>query len=237
MNADNKFERYELKYLITQEQKENLLKLFQTYMVPDQFEKTTIFNLYYDTPDFLLIRRSIEKPVYKEKLRLRSYGKTKPDTHVFLELKKKYQSIVYKRRVSLKEKDAMDYFRQCYELEESQISKEIDYFKSLYTNLAPRVFIAYDRLAYLGKEDSNFRITFDKNIVWREDDLSLSSDKQGHGMLPKDTLLMEIKVSKAIPLWLTHFLTENKMFKTSYSKYGNAYKQIMQIRKDQNRAA
>lgn len=226
------FKRYELKYFLNYEQKEKLMELFNTHMIADQYGKSSIFNIYYDTSEFLLIRRSIEKPVYKEKLRVRSYGQARQDSKVFLELKKKYKSIVYKRRIELKEDDAEHYFENSYELNHSQISNEIDYFKSFYKDIAPRVFLAYDREAFFGKDDEDFRVTFDDNIVWRDNDLSLCSRKYGNEILPKGVVLAEIKVSGGMPLWLADFLCENKIYKTSFSKYGTAYKQIIKNTKE-----
>lgn len=221
------FKRYELKYIITLEEKQALIKLFQEYMVLDEFGQYTIFNLYFDTPDYLLIRRSIEKPVYKEKLRARSYGGITHHEMAFLELKKKYKSVVYKRRIALEEKEIMDYFDDFIELPDSQIGKEIDYFKSMYKSIAPRVFIGYDRIAYFGKYDKELRITFDENILWRDQDLSLCSEKYGYEILEENQVLMEVKVVGGIPLWLSHFFTENKIYKTSFSKYGTAYKNMI----------
>lgn len=220
------FKRYELKYFITPAQKARLLHLFKTHMVPDPHGESTIFNLYYDTPDFLLIRRSLEKPVYKEKLRVRSYGQAHQDTPVFLELKKKYKSVVYKRRISLTEEDATHYFTADSPLHVSQIGQEIDYFKTIYPQLAPRVFISYQREAYFGKEDDTFRITFDHHILWRDDNLTLCSQASGTSLLPDDRILMELKVAGGIPLWLTHFLTEECLTKVSFSKYGTVYRQM-----------
>lgn len=226
------FKRYELKYIMTKNQKQSLLALFDYYMNPDEYGKSSIFNLYYDTDNYLLIRRSLEKDIYKEKLRLRSYGKADHDTKVFLEIKKKFEDVVYKRRISLPEENATDYFYGSYELNNSQISKEIDYFKFHYTGLSAKMFIGYDREAFFGKDDSAFRVTFDENIIWRTKDLSLCSSKYGNTILPDNMVLMEIKVAGGIPLWLTEFLTQNKIFKTSFSKYGSAYEQMLLSRKE-----
>ncbi len=234
MKSQAVFKRYELKYLITKQQKSDLLELFKMYMRPDEFGQNSIFNIYYDTPDFLIIRRSITKPsVYKEKLRLRSYGRATEETQVFLELKKKYDSVVYKRRIPLIQKDATNYFEGEYSLPQTQIAKEIDYFKMLYAGIAPRVFIAYDREAFYGINDSDVRVTFDENIVWRDDNLDLCSAKYGSKLIQEDMALMEIKVAGGIPLWLTKFLTENKIYQSSFSKYGNTYKAIIARKKEQ----
>ncbi len=231
MKIKSVFTRYELKYLVTKEQKKELLKLIDLYMTPDEFGQSSIYNLYYDTATFLLIRRSLDKPVYKEKLRLRSYLRADSDTQVFLELKKKHKDIVYKRRISLSEENATGYFENAFHLPDTQIGREIDYFKNIYEDLAPRVWITYDRQAFFGKQDGDFRITFDENILWREEDLSLCSEKYGNLLLDEDLVLMEVKVTGGMALWLTHFLTENQIYKTSFSKYGNVYKEMINRKK------
>lgn len=231
------FKRYELKYLITKEQQAMLLELFDNNMKPDEHGQSSIFNLYYDTPDYLLIRRSLDRPVYKEKLRLRSYGRATSDSKVFLELKKKYDDIVYKRRMSLIESNAMKYFEDDYTLPNTQIAKEIEYFKIMYPDLAPRKLISYDRQSFFGNDDSDFRVTFDENILWRDSDLDLKSEEYGNRIIPEDMVLMEVKVSGGIPLWLTHFLTENNIYKRSFSKYGTAYKEMIIAKKGATHAA
>lgn len=226
MNIKYTFKRYELKFLITQDQKAELLQLFDTYMKQDAFGACSIYNIYYDTPDFLLIRRSIEKPVYREKLRLRSYGRATGDSQVFLELKKKYKSIVYKRRLSMGHHEATGYFEDTHDLPEGQVAREIDYFRDFYQEIIPRVFIGYDRHAYFAKDDGDVRITLDDNILWRTDDLDLRSEKYGETILPEGMTLMEVKVAQGIPMWLTEFLTKHNIYKASFSKYGNVYKEI-----------
>ncbi len=140
------FKRYELKYLLTQAQKQAVLTAMAEHMELDQYGRTTIRNIYFDTENYRLIRRSIDKPAYKEKLRLRSYQQAGPDSTVFVELKKKYDSIVYKRRISLPEKKAMEWLlgkNHC--RKDSQISKEVDYFLQFYGPLRPAVFLSYER--------------------------------------------------------------------------------------------
>lgn len=227
MTYQNIFQRYELKYLVTQEQRNLLLEAMEPYMEPDEYGRSTIRNIYYDTPDFLLARRSLEKPVYKEKLRLRSYGAVRDEGRVFLELKKKYKGVVYKRRVSATRKEAMDYLLRGRALpEQNQITGELDYFRKMYKDLGPAVFLSYDRRAYRGREDGNLRVTFDENILWRQENLSLGGKPCGTPILEPRHVLMEIKIADAMPLWLCRLLSENGIFKTSFSKYGNAYLQI-----------
>ncbi len=222
------FKRYELKYMLTLEQKKRLCEIMANYMIPDEKGSTTIRNIYFDTDSYLLIRRSIEKPCYKEKLRVRSYTRTKDDENVFVELKKKYKSVVYKRRIKLKQKDALDWLNQSKSCTLSnQISSEIDYFLEYYKTLHPAVFISYEREAFFGLNDGDFRITFDKNILFRQENFSLDSEIYGTGILPDDRVLMEIKCAGGIPLWLTDFLSKEHIYKTSFSKYGTAYKEYI----------
>ncbi len=227
-NVQTVFERYEIKYKITAEQKKSILAAIAPYMQLDKYGRTTIRNIYFDTENFRLVRRSIEKPVYKEKLRLRCYEQVTAEKKVFLELKKKYKSVVYKRRLTLTEGEAMQAFRQGEVLPvHSQIGEEIEYVRQYYRDLKPRVFLSYEREAYYAVDKSDFRMTFDENILYRQEDLSLTIPPYGNPLLAAGEALMEIKTSGAIPLWLTKVLTELKIYKTSFSKYGMAYQQIM----------
>ena len=224
MSYTTVFKRYEMKYLITRSQFDFVLNGIAQYMQLDSYGHTTIRNIYFDTDNFQLIRRSIEKPVYKEKLRIRSYKLVDSDSTVFVELKKKYNGVVYKRRVALPESLATNWVcgntpAPC----DTQISREIDYFLSHYGNLQPAMFLSYERDAYFLKDGGDLRVTFDTNIICRRTDLSLCKEPYGHQVLPQDTVLMEIKCSGAIPLWLVDILSEAKIYKTSFSKYGRAY--------------
>ena len=221
------FKRYELKFLLTKAQKEAVLAAMAPYMSLDKYGRTLICNLYFDTDDYRLIRRSIEKPVYKEKLRIRSYGVASGDSTVFVELKKKYDSVVYKRRLSMSERDALEWLLSNGERPRSQISDEIDYFLSYYKNLHPTVFLSYEREAYYSNDKSDFRVTFDENILGRTSDLSLSFGAYGEPLLDEDKTLMEIKCSSAIPLWMVRILSSERIYKTSFSKYGTMYQNII----------
>lgn len=223
------FKRYELKYMLTQEQKAKIEQLMASYMALDPHGEATIRNIYFDTSNYRLIRHSIEHPAYKEKLRIRSYQKVEANDSVFVELKKKYDSIVYKRRMVLPERQAMDCLCNGIPIpEESQIAQEINYFCSYYEDLMPAVFLSYHREAFYAVDGSDFRITFDNQILYRQNAISLTKDIFGTPLLDSTMSLMEIKTSGGIPLWMTAFLSENKIFKTSFSKYGAAYKKIMQ---------
>ena len=218
------FKRFEIKYMLSREQKEIVLKAMAPYMALDKYGRTTIRNIYYDTDNYLLIRRSIEKPIYKEKLRIRSYQQANKDDPVFVELKKKFNGIVYKRRISLPQECAMEWIKTgMYPFEKCQISNEIDYCIEHYKTLKPAVFLSYEREAYYDINGSDFRVTFDENIISRREELSLEKDVWGTTLLDEEYTLMEIKTSGGMPLWMTKVLTDNHIFKASFSKYGNVY--------------
>ena len=219
------FARYEKKYKLTLSQYAALRRWLQDRMEVDSYGLHTICNIYYDTPDFQLIRTSLEKPVYKEKLRLRSYGVPGGDTPVFVELKKKLDGVVYKRRVSLPLREAKRYL--AYEGRpdlDCQILREIDWALARYP-LEPKAFIAYDRIALFGREDPDLRITFDCNLRWRDALLDLSQGDWGQPLLDKQEILMEAKLPAAMPLWLSHVLDRLQIRQTSFSKYGACYQQ------------
>ncbi|HWT76106.1 MAG TPA: polyphosphate polymerase domain-containing protein [Mobilitalea sp.] len=218
------FKRYEMKYLLNEKQYREMRQMLQDKLKVDQFGETTICNIYFDTPDRRLIRTSLEKPVYKEKLRLRSYGTPYEGDTVFVELKKKYKGIVYKRREKLELFEAERYLYDGEPCErDTQITKEIDWFFNSYQNLIPSMYISYDRIAMYGIEDKDLRITFDSNILWREEELWLGCGIWGNEILEEDQKLMEIKMPGTMPLWLAHILDELEIYPVSFSKYGKGY--------------
>lgn len=222
--AQTVFRRIEMKYRITQAQKSEILRGMMPHMDMDHFGRTTIRNLYLDTDDYLLIRRSIEKPTYKEKIRIRSYG----EDRVFVELKKKCKGIVFKRRVALPQREALAWVNGqapcpfC-----NQITKEIDFFLGHYPSLHPTLFLSYEREAYKPKERSDFRVTFDDTVLCRQEDLTFDAGVYGTAILPEDEVLMEIKGVGGMPLWMARILSEQKIYKTSFSKYGTAYRTLI----------
>ena len=222
------FQRYEMKYLITAEQKQKVLSAMAPYMTLDKYGRTVIRNLYFDTPDYRLIRHSIEKPPYKEKLRIRSYALATPESSVFIELKKKYDSIVYKRRLSMPEQQAMDWLVGGQDApEDTQIVREIDYFLHFYPELKPMVYLSYAREAYFCNAGSSLRITFDDDILCRQDRLTLTEPPGGDRIIPEGMALMEIKCAGGYPLWLTSVLSGEQIRRTSFSKYGTAYQKLI----------
>lgn len=221
------FKRYEKKYMLTRVQKEALLKEMAGHMKLDEYGRSTIRNIYFDTDDYLLIRRSIDKPAYKEKLRIRSYKKATPESETFVEIKKKFDKIVYKRRISLPEAEAMNWITGGSCKRKGQIPNEISYFLKHYEGLRPAVFLTYEREAYFFEERKDFRVTFDENILARTDNISLREDPYGTSLLPEGMVLMELKCAGGYPMWMVKFLSENKIYKTSFSKYGTAYQTMI----------
>ena len=232
MSRMDSFERNEKKYLIDAEQKRSFLNQIQEYIKPDRFHRYRICNVYMDTPDFRLIRNSMERPSYKEKLRIRSYGPVSADGKVFVELKKKYLGTVYKRRTVMApcEADAFVLKKDSCSDISGQVEREIRYFIDFYENLIPAMYIGYRREAWQEVPDNSIRITFDDDIFWRTSDISLESESLfGTRILSGDDSLMEIKCGAAMPLWLSAALAENKIYKTSFSKYGQAYSRLVSV--------
>jgi len=224
----NIFRRCEKKYLITNEQGATLQRLITSYTAVDQQGEYLIRDLYYDTANWDIISKSIEKPSYKEKLRLRLYGEYTSESQGFLEMKRKYDDIVYKRRIAFPLDEFKDRcVREIISEVDSQISREISYFLQI-NPVSEKIHIAYKRTAYNGIEDKGLRITFDRNIVFHL--CSLNSNKfdeynldNNYQILDSNQMLMEIKTEGAIPLWLTCALSENNIFPVSFSKFGTCY--------------
>lgn len=233
------FNRCEKKYLLNQQQYEAMLENISDYMVMDTYNKNNQFykisNIYYDTINNDIIRTCIDKPIYKEKLRIRSYGVPSVKDNVFVEIKKKYNGIVYKRRTQMQLKDAYQYLRgdisASYIIQNNsninnQLLGEIDYYKNFY-KVVPKVYLSYDRLAYFEKNDGDFRITFDTNITTRREDIRLEYGSFGELLLPENMYLMEIKINRAVPLWFVKIMSDLKIYPVSFSKYGTEYKKYI----------
>lgn len=221
------FKRVEKKYFLNPQQVDMLMSKIGCFVVPDSHGESTICSLYLDTPDNLLIRNSIDAKAYKEKLRLRSYGTPDKTDKVFLEIKKKLNGVVYKRRVALPLGDAMEYIISLEKPFDSQIMREIDYAMKFYNHPLPKMMVAYKRMAYFAEDIPGLRITFDSEVRYRTTDLELDSGDNGTKILPDDVIIMEIKTGGAMPVWLSRALDECEIFPTSFSKYGTAYKQTL----------
>ncbi|QOY61224.1 polyphosphate polymerase domain-containing protein [Thermophilibacter immobilis] len=217
------FQRHELKYLLDDAQRHRLEALVSRHMQPDAYGPSTVCNLYYDTPSLLLGRRSIARPTYKEKIRVRSYGVSDGASPVFVELKKKFRGVTYKRRVSLLPAQAASLLAGQGPLD-TQIEREIDFAARRYEDLAPRAFIGYDRNAFFSPEDSNFRMTFDESLRVRWDWLSLAAGDDGDPLLEEGLTVLEVKCLGGMPLWLVGFFSAEGLHKVGWSKYGTACK-------------
>lgn len=233
MKVQTVFKRVEKKYLLKKEQYQKLMSEMEPFIRQDAYGKTTICNIYFDTGSDRLIIRSLQKPVYKEKFRIRSYGIADENSTVFLEIKKKFDGVVYKRRMTMPIAEAEHYLRtgQMPRSYGGNIPNEIDYMLKKYA-LQPKVFIAYDRTAYFGTENSSLRITFDENIRSRYENISLKNGAGCRLLLPEDTVLMEIKIPGAMPLGLSRLLSANGVFPTSFSKYGRIHQSHLQEEKN-----
>lgn len=225
------FNRVETKFIVTEKTYKAMLNDIKEHMVFDEHSRGGSFykicNIYFDTEDDNLIRTSLEKPKYKEKFRLRAYGIPDLNSKVFLEIKKKFKGVVNKRRTEMTLKEGysfasshrqpviMDYMNK-------QVIKELQYSFDIY-DLVPKVFISYERVALFGKEDSSFRITFDKNIIGRREDIRLEYGVFGERVVNRDVMVMEVKYSDRMPLWFIKILRKYNLNKTSFSKYGTEY--------------
>ncbi len=231
------FNRAEKKFLITDEVFHMIKPRLEEYMALDAFSSKgdyySISNIYYDTPDHAIIRKSIEKPIYKEKLRLRSYGIVGPRDKVYLEIKKKYNGQVNKRRTAMYLEDACHYIEEHQRLKakkplSEQILSEVDYFLIRYPDIRPMLYISYDRIAMFGKENSSFRITFDTNIRTRRNEVGLDRGNYGELLLPAGIWIMEAKITNTAPLWFAKLLSDYRIYPATFSKYGEEYKRALQ---------
>ena len=219
------FQRYEVKYFLTAEQRAALLPELERHFQIDQYGLHTISNLYYDTDTYDITRNSVEKPVYKEKLRVRAYGVPDPENgRVFIELKKKYDHVVYKRRIAASVPEAKAFLHGGPDPAgaDPQIARELRYFMER-NRPEPKVYLSYQRIAMAGIENPELRITMDQKLLWRTDDLDLGKGSYGSLILPEDMTLMEIKVPGTMPLWLAHLLSAQRIYRASFSKIGTCY--------------
>lgn len=236
----NTFKRKEMKFLLDEEQYKKLIKEIEAYMTADEYGVHTIMNIYFDNDNNDVITHSLLKPVYKEKLRLRAYGKAANDSdNAFLEIKKKYRGVVYKRRLSMTYKELFEYGESgkipAVSEKNKQVFSEIEYFRKR-LGLKPKIVICYDRQAFFGNDDNEFRLTFDGNIRSRRNDVDLRKGDFGELLSNQPYRVMEIKSARAVPLWLVKFLSENKIYTGSFSKYGNIFLNEIKFNKIQNRS-
>lgn len=221
------FKRYEKKYLLNKSEYEKIMYIIKEKLVPDIHGKNTLCSLYLDTPDFLLIRNSIDAVSYKEKLRLRSYGAPEQEKTLYFEIKKKYKRVVYKRRVSMTPEEAAKYIESGQMPFDSQIMREIDYLMRFYRQPKPNVCILCEREAFFAEDNSDVRLTFDENLRYRYGFPTADNIDEGNPIIDKDKYILEIKTPGAMPLWLANALSECKIYPRSFSKYAHAYFDII----------
>lgn len=209
--------------MVTREQRAAIIEAAGENIEKDPYYFTNVCSVYYDTPSMQLIRSSLDKPEYKEKIRLRSYGVPNYDSKVFLEIKKKYEGIVYKRRTSMRYIDAQAFIAGIRQ-PRTQIERELAWSLSFYKDLEPSVYVCYDRTSFVGTKDRTFRLTFDTNVTYRREDLTLADGNYGDKLVNYGTYIMEVKSPYSIPLWLAKVLDELEIRPTSYSKYGEIYR-------------
>ena len=214
------FRRFEKKYLLDDDQYRQLMVKLKDHVKPDKFFETQIRSIYYDTNNLQLIRRSIEKPEYKEKLRIRSYGEANDDDKVYVEFKKKLDGIVYKRRTKAICKDVIEDIDHC-AFQDEQVGKEIRYALAYYEKLRPAFYIGCTRNSYVANDDDELRITFDRDIRYRTRNLNLRKSAEDKSVT--DKTVMELKVRDAMPLWLTEILDDVKAYPRGFSKVGTAF--------------
>lgn len=232
----NSFQRKEIKFLINNYQYNELIRTVEEYMDPDKYcgdnAEYGVFNIYYDTEDNHLIRTSLQKPYYKEKLRLRSYCcPATQDDKVFLEIKKKIGGVVNKRRVTMTLAEAEIYLQTrqrplCEKYIQTQVFNELDMFLDRY-DVSAKQYVSYIRSAWFGKDDKDFRLTFDRSITTRRENLSLEIESYGEQLINFGEFLMEVKIKDTMPMWLAKKLAELKIYKISFSKYGRAYRNFV----------
>lgn len=220
------FRRTEKKYLLSAAEYRRLFGRIGEYLVSDEYGRSTISSAYLDTPDFRIVRSSVESGNYKEKLRLRSYGVPASDSRVFLEIKKKFDGVVYKRREAMTLAEAEKYIFSGSPPHDSQIMRELDYSMRFWGLPKPALIVSYEREAYFADGLPDLRLTFDASVRYRADRLSLSSGQDGKPLLPPGNVLLEVKSGGGIPLWLADALDREHIFPTSFSKYGSAYRDL-----------
>ena len=236
------FERKEKKYVLDEKTLAHFMQLVGDKFGDDQYAHSTISSLYYDTPEFSMINRSIEEPLYKEKMRIRCYDDPSDEAGVFVELKKKFKGIVYKRRIRMSIEGAYAYLEgtpyshasllgsaiESLEMDmiKQQNIREIDACLNRHGKLSPAIMVVVERHSIRSTDGSNLRITFDRNARWRAHNLRFDTGFQGTPIFGGGEIIMEVKALGTYPLWLVQALDEIEAYPVSCSKVGLAYKAL-----------
>jgi SPX domain protein involved in polyphosphate accumulation len=218
------FERREDKYTLTPEQVEEVSRRIAPYVKPDIYFKYTVHSIYCDSPDSELVINGLQKSKYRIKLRLRAYQDPDGTEPVFLETKKKYGEIVYKKRLQMEEKEAMDFLNGITDMHRTgNTASEIAYLRDFY-RLSPKVLILYERTCYAALDEADVRVTFDRNIRYRIHDVNLQ-EKGDERPLQAGKIVMEVKAMHRYPIWLTRILSDMQLYQCAFSKYGTIYRE------------
>lgn len=224
------FQRKEKKYHLSYGKYNRLIKELDLHMTRDEYGLHTINSLYYDTVNYDLISLARRKPNYREKLRIRCYGTDYVNAPYFLEIKKKVNKVIYKRRVDMNFYQVNDFINHGLLPINNSFSDELTLMevkRILDNNVFPSVMVIYDRIALFDNLDPNFRVTFDFNMRWRKDRLNFLHDDSGSIIAPEVDVIMEVKILKSYPLWFSQLLSELKIFPQSFSKFGEVYKRYI----------
>ena len=243
-NAGKVFRRIEKKYLVSEADLKRFLKICGKNLKKNKYFASTVCSLYFDTKNDDLIIKSIDKPDkpnFKEKIRLRSYDVPGMKDYVFFEIKTKHREgkdrIGDKRRFQLLLSDYYDWTKGKVSLEEIakkkvektndvQIAREIEYVIK-YLELQPKILICSERESYEGAEDSQLRVTIDKNLRYRTKKLRLEKGSEGREFFEDEkNSILEIKTAGGMPMWLVRALNELKIYPQGFSKYGKIYQKM-----------
>jgi SPX domain protein involved in polyphosphate accumulation len=229
-SAIRKFNRFELKYLITLQQAERFKSALRAYLVPDEHGSNngryTLTSLYYDSPGLRCYWEKVDGVKFRRKLRIRRYETDEvftEETPVFVEIKQRVDRVTQKRRAMLPYGEAL---RLCndrqipsHAAEDQATIEEIYAFLWQY-NLRPVSIVRYERQAFIGTHyDIGLRVTFDTSLSFQSHQLHLHEQPSGLPMLPANLVVMEIKVNERIPYWLTEMVAAHNLQMNRVSKY------------------
>lgn len=230
--AQEIFKRYELKYWLTREEHAALREAIMPRMAYDTYGdpegKYNIVSLYFESDDKKIYYETINRLRFRQKLRLRVYDQANLLSPSFIEIKQKFTNVVNKRRTLIPLGEAYDVLSKPYDEQlietvdasNRQILREALHFRDLY-NLKPATVVSYDRQAFSGIEqgEEDLRVTFDYNLMCRDDDLAIENGPEGIHFTDYDFVILEVKVSNSVPFWLSRILSEFEFYRQGFSKF------------------
>jgi len=233
------FQRYEIKYWLTEERYFDVRDEIQRYMELDPYchdrphHAYPIWSLYLDTFDFATFEERLDGLIFRQKYRLRTYGADKPfedalTDPLFVEIKKKQNKVILKDRSLIKVREALDLldhasgnpFMQTLPLAQKKTMERFVFFQN-HLSLGPQIAVKYEREAYFGENDRNVRVTFDRNLCAKESralaEMYTETKNWFHHRNPQ--IIFEIKVYDAMPQWLVNILRRFQLRSEPISKY------------------